>query len=129
MKLSAWAKKTGICYENLKNLKKGKKGFRKSASFRKRQKYWYYRKVITRLIEKCEENRVRPVYVNPKNTSRQCPICGSISKFNRSGEDFLCLACDYKQDADTVGAMNVLQRGLDWLGSLESPNRQSSFVQ
>lgn len=123
-----WDKIGILCYENLKNMKTGRKKLRKYQGFRIKQQHWTYRKVVSRIIEKCEENRVRPIYVNPQNTSRICPICNNVDAANRVLEDFCCLVCGYKQDADYVGATNVLRKGLDWLGSLESPNSKSKGI-
>lgn len=114
-----------LCYENLLNLTKGKNKLRKNKRLRVKQQHWTYRKVISRILMKCEENRVRPVYVNPRNTSRTCPSCNYVDEANRKLEKFHCLTCGYKHDADIVGAMNILHKGLDWLGSLESPNSKS----
>lgn len=111
-------------YENLKKITSGKKGFRSNKNFRKSQQHWSHRRIITRLIEKCEENRVRPVYVNPKNSSCTCIQCKHVAKESRSGENFCCVKCGYMLDADIVGAMNILDRTLRYLGSLESPIEQ-----
>lgn len=113
-----WNKINRLCYENLKGLAKN----RKYKSIRVKHQHWIYRKVITRLIEKAQENRVRLVYVNPKNTSRTCPICNNIDEGNRSLELFCCTSCGYKQDADFIGATNILNKGLYYLRSLESLN-------
>ncbi|MBT2446773.1 transposase, partial [Streptomyces sp. ISL-43] len=51
------------------------------------------------------------VAVDPRNTSRQCPECGYTDKENRpTQEKFHCLACGHHDHADTVGAINVLNR-------------------
>jgi len=123
-----WDKIGILAYENLKFITKGKNGRRKFRNFRVKQQYWTVRKVITRILEKCQENRVRPVYVNPRNTSRTCPSCTYIAEHNRKDECFCCLACGYKQDADIVGATNILNKALQFLGSLESPNSQSKTI-
>lgn len=50
--------------------------------------------------------------VPPHNTSRTCPCCGHVSKDNRKTQaQFLCVACGHEQNADVVGAINVLARG------------------
>jgi putative transposase len=50
--------------------------------------------------------------VPPHNTSRTCPCCGRIAKENRLTQaKFLCVDCGYEENADVVGAMNVLVRG------------------
>ena len=52
------------------------------------------------------------VAVNPKNTSRTCPCCGHIAKENRQTQaNFKCVECGYSENADVVGAMNVLRAG------------------
>ncbi|MGK7875394.1 MAG: RNA-guided endonuclease InsQ/TnpB family protein [Xenococcaceae cyanobacterium] len=52
------------------------------------------------------------VLVNPKNTSRCCPHCGHTSGENRKTQaSFVCVECGYKENADFVGALNVLRAG------------------
>ena len=52
------------------------------------------------------------VAVPAQNTSRTCPCCGHISKENRQTQaHFECVECGYTENADVVGAMNVLARG------------------
>ena len=52
------------------------------------------------------------VAVPPQNTSRTCPSCGHIAKENRRTQsDFVCVDCGYTENADVVGAINILQRG------------------
>jgi putative transposase len=49
--------------------------------------------------------------VDARNTSRTCPECGYVSGENRLEQAvFRCVACGYTGHADTVGALNVLQR-------------------
>ncbi|HHF6615966.1 TPA: zinc ribbon domain-containing protein, partial [Haemophilus influenzae] len=41
-----------------------------------------------------------------------CPCCGYTAKENRQTQaDFECVECDYTENADVVGALNVLERG------------------
>ncbi|QEH22039.1 RNA-guided endonuclease InsQ/TnpB family protein [Histophilus somni] len=52
------------------------------------------------------------VAVPAQNTSRTCPCCGHIAKENREIQaHFECVECGYTENADVVGAMNVLTRG------------------
>jgi IS605 OrfB family transposase len=106
-----WTSIGTLGIENLKNLKKGKHKFR-SKKFRKAIAPWTYRQVMTRIPQLAQENRVRLVAVDPRNTSRTCPHCGSVARENRRGETFKCVRCNYSADADYVGAMNVLARTL-----------------
>jgi putative transposase len=52
------------------------------------------------------------IAVPPQNTSRTCPCCGHVSAHNRQTQArFECVACGYANNADVVGAINVLRRG------------------
>lgn len=52
------------------------------------------------------------IAVPPHNTSRTCPACGHISDENRQTQArFECVECGYENNADYVGAINVLERG------------------
>ncbi|KAL0980744.1 transposase [Haemophilus influenzae] len=52
------------------------------------------------------------VAVPPQNTSRTCPYCGYTAKENRQTQaDFECVECGYTENADVVGALNILERG------------------
>jgi putative transposase len=50
--------------------------------------------------------------VPPMNTSRTCPRCGHVSADNRRRQaEFACVACGFHENADLVGAINVLRAG------------------
>jgi len=50
--------------------------------------------------------------VPPQNTSRTCPSCGHISRDNRKSQAAsACVKCDFADNADLVGAINVLRVG------------------
>ena len=52
------------------------------------------------------------VAVPPANTSRTCPACGYVSAENRTTQEkFACVECSYAENADVVGALNILARG------------------
>jgi len=52
------------------------------------------------------------IAVPPQNTSRTCPTCGHISKDNRQTQaHFVCVECGYTNNADVVGAINILRAG------------------
>lgn len=45
-------------------------------------------------------------------TSQTCPACGHVAKESRQTQArFVCVDCGYEENADVVGAMNVLARG------------------
>ncbi|KGK41373.1 hypothetical protein LH51_15520 [Nitrincola sp. A-D6] len=52
------------------------------------------------------------VAVNPRNTSRTCPCCGHVSAENRQTQArFACVECGFEENADLVGAINILAAG------------------
>ena len=52
------------------------------------------------------------IAVPPGNTSRACPACGQVSADNRRTQArFACVACGFEENADRVGAINVLAAG------------------
>lgn len=56
--------------------------------------------------------------VPPQNTSRCCPACGHTSKENRKTQAvFECMECGYQNNADIVGAINILKRGQEILAA------------
>lgn len=52
------------------------------------------------------------IAVPPQNTSRTCPACGHVSADNRTSQTkFACVECGFEENADVVGAINVLRAG------------------
>jgi putative transposase len=52
------------------------------------------------------------IVVPPQNTSRTCPCCGHVSADNRQTQArFECVECGFEDNADVVGAINVLRAG------------------
>lgn len=52
------------------------------------------------------------VAIPAQNTSRTCPCCGYTTKENRQTQAYFeCVECSYRENADVVGALNVLARG------------------
>ena len=50
--------------------------------------------------------------VPPQNTSTPCPGCGQISKENPKRQaQFACVECGFPENADLVGAINILRAG------------------
>ena len=61
------------------------------------------------------------LFVDPKYTSQECPVCKHRSKDNRQTQsEFECVLCGHKEHADVVGAKNVLERGHRFLACGET---------
>lgn len=53
------------------------------------------------------------VLVDPRNTSRTCPVCGCIDKANRPNQDvFSCVSCGFAGRADHIAATNIGRRAV-----------------
>ena len=99
--------------KNLKNLKKNtKKEHKLNKRTRKLLQNWCYSYILRRIKEVCETRGVLWFTVPSNNTSRACPYCRYVDKRNRVGEKFKCLRCGFLEDADYVGALNILRKFL-----------------
>ena len=82
------------------------------------------------LIRKAYKFRLEPtaeqaarlaVLCGHARTSQTCPCCGHVSKDNRKTQaHFECVECRYTNNADIVGALNILERGHRLLACGES---------
>ena len=111
-----------VCVEDLqiKNMSKSAKGNFEEPGIKVKQKSGLNRAILDQgwgefrrqLSYKMEWNGGLLVAVPAKNTSRTCPCCGHVSAENRQTQaQFLCVACGYANNADVVGAINILERG------------------
>ena len=57
-------------------------------------------------------NGGRLIAVSPRNTSITCPGCRHVARENRRSQaEFECVRCGFGENADVVGAVNVLRAG------------------
>lgn len=70
------------------------------------------------LTYKAARTGSRIIAVDPKNTSRTCPVCGYIATENRQSQSaFLCIACGHADHADINAARTILARALASAGA------------
>ena len=111
-----------VCIEDLqvRNMSKSSKGNSEQHGKMVKQKSGLNRSILDQgwgefrrqLEYKVSWNGGMLLAVPPHNTSRTCPCCGHIAKENRITQAaFLCVDCGYENNADVVGAINVLARG------------------
>ena len=111
-----------VCIEDLqiRNMSRSAKGTAETPGTRVRQKSGLNRSILDQgwgefrrqLDYKLAWRGGHLIAVAPHNTSRTCPQCGHVSKENRQTQaQFKCVECRYENNADVVGAMNVLERG------------------
>ena len=120
-----------VCIEDLqvRNMSKSSKGNSEQHGKRVKQKSGLNRSILDQgwgefrrqLEYKVSWNGGMLLAVPPHNTSRTCPCCGHIAKENRITQaKFFCVDCGYENNADVVGAINVLARGYRVLACGES---------
>lgn len=104
------AKDTGraIALENLQ-------GIREQATATSRHRttlgHWAFYQLRTFIEYKGLLQGVTVVLVDPRNTSRTCPVCSTCDKRNRpSRATFRCIGCGHSEHADIVGARNIATR-------------------
>jgi IS605 OrfB family transposase len=81
-------------------------------------KSWGYYQLQNYIKYKAEQVGIKIKWINPMNTSRECPTCNNVHEENRSKVDVTKFACvntkckDYLKvvDADVVGATNISNR-------------------
>jgi len=100
----------GLALESLSGIR-GRIRARKSQ--RRELHSWSFYQLRQFVAYKAELSGVPLVLVDPRNTSRTCPACGTIDKANRRNQDsFLCVACGFAGRADHVAAVNISRRAV-----------------
>jgi IS605 OrfB family transposase len=91
------------------------KGIRDRITVRKSQRRahssWAFAQLRGFVSYKAALQGVRLVCVDPRNTSRTCPVCDCIDKRNRPTRDrFACIDCGFSGPADTTAAVMIGRR-------------------
>lgn len=97
-----------IGLEDLSGIR-GRTTVRKSQ--RRQHHSWSFHDLRQKIEYKAVLAGVPVIPVDPKNTSRTCPICGCVDKRNRSTQsEFSCIRCGFSGHADTIAAVNIGRR-------------------
>jgi IS605 OrfB family transposase len=101
------------CAIALENLK----GIRNRIKARKRERArlhnWAFYKLREFINYKAKLIGIPVIFVNPKNTSKECPICHHIEKSNRESQiKFACKSCGFSHLADFIASLNIRDRAL-----------------
>jgi putative transposase len=129
-----------VCIEDLqvRNMSRSSKGNSAQHGSQVKQKSGLNRSILDQgwgefrrqLNYKMDWNGGMLLAVPPHNTSRTCPRCRCVSKDNRKTQaQFFCLDCGYENNADVVGAINILERGHRLLACGESVQLGHSMKQ
>jgi len=91
-------------------------GIRKAPVRRKQRgkhNNWPFYQLKEFIAYKAKLAGVPVIFVDPKNTSRTCPICGCVDKANRCSQSvFSCIQCGFSANADTNAAVNIAARAI-----------------
>jgi len=99
-----------IALEDLTGIR-GRTTVRKSQ--RRQHHSWAFYDLRQKIEYKAELAGIPVILVNPRNTSRTCPVCGCISKSNRPSQStFSCVSCGFSGHADTIAAVNIGRRAV-----------------
>jgi IS605 OrfB family transposase len=99
----------GIALEDLKGIRERVRARR---SQRATLHSWAFAQLGNFIAYKGALAGVRVVFVDPRNTSKECPDCGHTDKANRPTQAlFRCTACGLAGPADTIAAKNIRVRG------------------
>ena len=98
----------GIAIEDLN-------GIRDRVTVRKAQRRqhhsWSFYDLRQKIEYKAKLAGVVTIAVDPRNTSRTCPLCDCIDKRNRPDQaTFSCVSCGFSGHADTIAAGNIASR-------------------
>jgi len=101
--------RTVIAIEDLKGIRERAKAVNKTLRIRLHN--WGFAQLRVFIEYKAALVGVPVIAVDPRNTSRQCAVCGYIDKRNRPSQSvFRCLACGHKAHADQNAALNIGSR-------------------
>ncbi len=100
----------GISLEKLK-------GIRHRVTVRRSQRRqhhaWSFYDLQQKIVYKAALLGVPVQFVDPRNTSRECPSCGHIDKANRKTQSaFKCVQCGFCGHADHIAATNISRRAV-----------------
>jgi IS605 OrfB family transposase len=69
---------------------------------------WSFNQLRSFVAYKAEREGLPMVLVDPRNTSRTCPECGTTNKRNRTSQRlFSCVSCGFAGLADHIAAENI----------------------
>ncbi|MEM3832442.1 MAG: transposase [Thermoprotei archaeon] len=96
--------KVGVIMEDLKGIRKR---INFSKNLNRRLHSWNFRRLQSYIEYKAKLEGLPVVYVNPKNTSSLCPMCGG--RLAPNGYRLVKCECGYESDRDVTACLNMLR--------------------
>ncbi|MFZ1830057.1 MAG: transposase, partial [Candidatus Competibacteraceae bacterium] len=101
---------SAISLEDLKHIRARAKANKEQ---RRRLHNWGFAELRGFIEYKARLSGVPVFVIDPRNTSRQCSVCGHIDKKNRPNQSvFRCVACGHEANADCNAALNIGSRAI-----------------
>ena len=111
----------GIGLEQLKGIRQ--RVTARGGNQRARLGNWGFGQIGSFVAYKAKRAGVPVVFVDPRNTSRECVACGCIDKKNRPNQStFKCVGCGHEAPADLNAARNIRQRAIRARGDVMRPD-------
>ncbi len=105
--------KSMIIFEDLKGIRKlYRKGNGQGKKYRRRLNSWSFYELQRQVTYKAEWEGIPVSFVDPKGTSKLCPICGDrIQEDKFQLRKLWCTNCKRSMDRDVVASMNISYKG------------------
>lgn len=101
-----------IVFENLTDIRKRVRQ-RKKGGHQRRLHSWSFGQLKEFVGYKAQEQGIRVVFIDPRNTSKSCSRCGHFHRSNRKSQAvFKCKSCCYELNADLNGGRNICLKHL-----------------
>ncbi len=102
-----------IVFEDIKGIRKlYQKGNGQGKKYRGIMNSWPFFELLRQVTYKATWEGIKVEFVDPKRTSKSCPICGDrIQEDQLHRRKLLCNNCGKSMDRDVVASMNIAHRG------------------
>ncbi|MEM0117976.1 MAG: transposase, partial [Conexivisphaerales archaeon] len=113
-------------FEDLKGIRRTSRGAKKSRKLRTYLNRWPYR-LYQSMVE--YKSRNRTIYVSPRGTSSECPVCGGGRLKHPAWAMSKCRTCGVDYDRDRLASLAILCRGLRLCGQPFAVSADASWQQ
>ncbi len=105
--------KSMIVFEDLKGIRRlYKKGNGQGNNYRRKLNSWSFYEFQRQVEYKAKWEGIPVKFVDPKRTSKLCPICeGALQEDRLNRRKLLCINCNKMMDRDVVASMNIAHKG------------------
>lgn len=108
---NAVEQKSIIAFENLKGIRKlYRKSNGQGNKYRKKLNGWQFYELQRQVEYKAQWVGIPVVFVDPKRTSKLCPICGERIQEDTNKRKVMCINCGKSMDRDVIASMNIAHK-------------------